>query len=164
MPWIDWAIISVLLISSLISFVRGFVKEAMSLVVWLLAFLVATGFSPYFAPLLADYLSEPSFRQLAAFAILFIATLVTGGLANYLLSTLIKVSGLSGTDRLLGVIFGCARGLIVIMVFVIFAPQLVEVQQDSWWQESQLIPHFVQFEDQFKQLSAMVYTSIAAWF
>ena len=164
MVWVDWVIIAILAISSLISFKRGFIKEAMSLGVWLIAFLVATWFSPLLAPMLVDYINEPSLRQLSAFAMLFIATLLTGSLANYLLSTLVKATGLTGTDRLLGVIFGASRGLIIIMAFVIYVPQLLAVQEDSWWQQSSLIPHFVSFEEHFKAIVAVVRSTISSWF
>jgi membrane protein required for colicin V production len=155
--WADWVIIAILGISSLISLKRGFVKEALSLAIWLIAFAVASWFGPRLSPLLTPYLDTPSLRQMAAFAGLFIATLVVGSAVNYLLSTLIKATGLSGTDRMLGVLFGLLRGLIIVMILVLYVPKLVPVNEDLWWQESSLIPNFLAFEDRFKGLVSTAY-------
>ncbi|MBX2807085.1 MAG: CvpA family protein [Cellvibrionaceae bacterium] len=164
MVWIDWAMISVLGISSVISFRRGFVKEALSLVIWLLALVIASVLSPTLSPLLAAYLEQPSLRQLAAFAMLFIGTLLVGAVVKSLFSKVIKMTGLSGTDRFLGMFFGMARGLIIIMVLLIYIPQLLTVEADSWWQQSVLIPYFIQFEGDFRALMASIYTLISGWF
>ncbi|MGH1486077.1 MAG: CvpA family protein [Cellvibrionaceae bacterium] len=155
--WADWAIIAILAISSLISLKRGFVKEALSLAIWVIAFGVASWFSPMLAPLLAAYLNTPSLQQMAAFALLFVSTLLVGGAVNYLLATLIKATGLSGTDRLLGILFGVFRGAVIIMVLVLYLPKAVPVNEDIWWQQSALIPQFLSFEGGFRQLVASVY-------
>lgn len=158
--WADWAIIAVLAISSLISLKRGFVKEALSLLIWIAALVIASLLSPKLAPILAAYIETPSLQQMAAFACLFVATLLTGGAVNYLLSTLIKATGLSGTDRMLGVLFGLFRGLIIVMVILLYAPMLIPVNEDIWWQQSTLIPQFLDFEDRFRVLMASAYDYI----
>lgn len=157
--WADWAIIAILTLSCVISLVRGFVKEALSVAIWVIAFGVATWFSPKLAPLLAVYIDAISLRQMAAFAGLFVVTLLIGGAVNYLLSTLIKATGLSGTDRLLGVLFGIIRGFVIIMVIVLYLPKMVPVDQDAWWSESRLIPHFLSFEDKFLTITDSIYES-----
>ncbi len=162
--WADWGIIGILAISCLISVKRGFVKEALSLVIWLLALVIASFFSPKLAPLLSAYIDAPSLRQMVAFAILFVATLITGGAVNYLLSTLIKATGLSGTDRMLGVLFGLVRGGIIIMVILLYLPSLIPVNEDAWWQESALIPQFLDFEDRFRMLVGSVYDYVKQFF
>ena len=164
MTLVDWLIVTILAISALISIKRGFVKEALSLAIWLVAFFVASTFSPLLAPILATYIEAASIQQMAAFAILFIATLLVGGGVNYLLATLIKVSGLTGTDRLLGVIFGAVRGGVIVMLLVIGLPKLLPVQEDLWWQQSAIIPHFVAFEDDFWGLSTAIYNSVKGLF
>lgn len=147
MNWADWTIVVILVLSSLISIKRGFVKEALSLATWILAVIIALLFSDRLAVLLADSITTPSVREVVAFAILFITTLLVGAMVNYLISELVRITGLSGTDRVLGMIFGLARGFIIVMALLIFLPSLVPVEQDSWWHESRLIPHFLSFED-----------------
>ncbi len=157
--WADWVIIAILSLSCAISLIRGFVKEALSVAIWIIAFGVASWFSPKLAPLLAVYIDVISLRQMVAFASLFVATLLVGGAVNYLFSTLIKATGLSGTDRLLGVLFGATRGFIIIMVIVLYLPKMVPVDQDLWWSESRLISHFLSFEDKFRSTTGSLYES-----
>ncbi|MFT7490875.1 MAG: membrane protein required for colicin V production [Pseudohongiellaceae bacterium] len=157
--WADWTIIVILSLSCAISLVRGFVKEALSVAIWIIAFGVASWFSPKLAPLLTVYIDAISLRQMVAFASLFVATLLVGGAVNYLLSTLIRATGLSGTDRLLGVLFGAIRGFVVIMVIVLYLPKMVPVDRDLWWSESRLISHFLSFEDKFRTITGSLYES-----
>ncbi|TVP61239.1 MAG: CvpA family protein, partial [Halomonadaceae bacterium] len=93
--WIDWVIISIIGLSTLISLWRGFVKEAMSLVIWVGAFIIARTFHPNMQALLAGTIETPMVRLIVAFAILFLATLLVGALVNRALAQLIKATGLS---------------------------------------------------------------------
>ena len=146
MNWADWAIIGILALSSGIGLMRGLVKEAFSLAVWVAAVVIAKTFSPQLAVLLSSAIKTPSLRDLAAFATLFVLTLLVGAMANYLVGALVKMTGLSGTDRLLGVLFGVVRGFIIVMLMIVFLPAILPVDQDPWWQESLLIGHLLQFE------------------
>jgi membrane protein required for colicin V production len=143
----DWAIATVVLLSVLISLVRGFVKEALSLLVWVAAFVVAFFFSERLAPLLGNLVELPSLRYLAAFAILFICTLIVGSVVNYLISQLIKMTGLSAIDRLLGIMFGFCRGILIALLILIFLPKMIPVDQDPWWKQSRLIPRVLVLEN-----------------
>ena len=156
MTWADWAIIAVLGLSALISVVRGFVKEVVSLLIWMAAAVIASIFHDQLAVWMVDWISTPSLRMLAAWILLFVAVLIVGGILNYLLGKLVEATGLSGTDRLLGLLFGLARGLIILMVIVIILPSVLPVDQDLWWQESTLIPYFLQYEDWAKETGAAV--------
>ena len=144
--WVDWAIIATIVISALISLTRGFVKEALSLVTWILAGLGAWLFGGALAELLAPYIDTPSLRVIAACSILFILTLLLGGLINYLIGQLVKATGLSGTDRFLGMVFGAARGGLLVVVIVGLL-SLAPVEADTWWRESVMIPHFLLVAD-----------------
>ncbi len=160
MNWADWTILAILAVSSLISIKRGFVKEALSVACWALAFVIAAVFSNPLAGLLENSISTPSLRNLSAFAILFVATLVVGAMVNYLIGELIKMTGLSGTDRLFGMIFGLARGVIVVMAILIFLPGLLPVESDAWWQSSLLIPNFLAFEDWARSAASSVGSAV----
>ena len=149
--WVDWAIIAIIAISSLISLKRGFVKEALSLLIWIVAGAVAWMFGGSLAQYLESYIQTPSARVIAGCAILFVATLLVGAMLNFLIGELIRVTGLSGTDRFLGMAFGAARGGLVVVVAVGLL-SLGPVQQDPWWQESRLIPQFLLVADWSKNL------------
>lgn len=152
MNWADWTILVIIGISSLISLKRGFVKEALSLVTWLLAFIVARLFSQPLSVLLEPHIETPSVRIVAAFAMLFIATLIVGILINKLVGALVEATGLSGTDRILGIGFGAARGGLIVVALVALIG-LSPAVNDRWWQESQLIPHFVLMEAWTKEVA-----------
>jgi len=146
MNWADLAILGILLVSSLISLKRGFVKEALSLAGWVAAFVIAMLFSGSLATLLANSIESPSVREMVAFAVLFAATLIVSAMANYLIGEVVKMTGLSGTDRLFGMLFGLFRGFIVVMALLLLLPPLVPINQEVWWRESLLIPHFMSME------------------
>lgn len=164
MNWADWAIIAILVLSALISIKRGFVKEALSLATWVAAVIVAVVFSEPLSILLIDHVETPSVRGMVAFALLFIGTLLAGGLLGYLVGALIEVTGLSGTDQLLGMLFGLARGAVIVMVCLIFLPGLLPVDQDPWWQESVLIPGFLAFEAQARELFSQLVQFFTGFF
>lgn len=139
MIFIDWTILVILVVSSLISIRRGFTKEAMSLASWVAALLIARLFSDNLASLLTSWISNDAYRYTAAFVILFIVTLIVGSLINHLLGEFVRMTGLSGTDRILGIVFGLLRG-IVIVVAILALGQLFAL--DQFWQESVLVPYF----------------------
>ena len=114
MTWVDYSILAIIGASVLISLWRGFTKEALSLAGWVIAAWVALTFANNLQTLLEPHISVPSLRLVVAFAILFIATLFLAGLVNYLAVQVIKKTGLSGTDRVVGILFGVARGCVVV--------------------------------------------------
>ena len=141
MIWIDYAILGVVGLSALISVVRGFIKEALSLIGWVAAIWIGLAFSEDLGALMEDKISVPSVRIALAFSALFVATLFLTGLVIYLVDLLVKKTGLTGTDRMLGVLFGVARGVIIVGILVLLAG-LTPIPNDPWWRESVLVPHF----------------------
>ena len=140
MAIIDWVILAVILISSLLSLKRGFVREALSLLVWVGAFILARMFSGNLATLLTDYLETNSLRWIAAFVILFLGAVAVGTMVSHLIAELVRLTGLGSMDRVLGMVFGAIRGLVV-LVAIVYGLQFTMVPQDPWWQESLLVPH-----------------------
>lgn len=141
MPWLDYVLIGIIAVSALISLARGFVREAFSLAVWILAFWISWSFFRDLSLHLQDMIESPTLRLGAAFGLLMVATLVVGGLVNYLLIQLVERTGMSGTDRFIGMVFGGARGVLLICVLVLLAG-LTPLPQESWWNASQLVPYF----------------------
>jgi len=138
---LDWAIVGIVLISTLISLVRGFVKEVLSLVTWIAAFGIALAFSQTASAFVPNAVDIPSARVALAFLALFIIVLIIGGIINWAVSTAVNKTGLSGTDRSVGMVFGLARGIFIIAILVLLA-HLTAMPKESWWQSSVLIPQF----------------------
>lgn len=142
LTYVDYGILGILVFSMVLSAWRGFVREAMSLASWIAALVVAIVFADTGTALLVDHVSVPSARLVISFAGLFLVTLIVGGLLSYLVSTLVDKTGLSGTDRAVGVIFGLLRGIAIVTVMVLLAG-LTPVPEDPWWDQSVLLPRFV---------------------
>lgn len=139
--WADYSIIGIVVLSVLLSLARGFIREFLSIVTWIIAFWVAFQFDDLLAPRLAPYIHTPSLCIIVSFIILFVLTLIVGSLINFSLSKLISSTGLGGIDRLLGMIFGLARGVLLIGIILLLV-SLTAFSQDPWWKTSILIPHF----------------------
>jgi len=146
MHWPDYAVIAIIAISIGVGALRGFIKEVFSLAVWAVAFLVAYHFAGDVADLMVNAVTLPSARTAMGFAGLFIVVLLLGGLANYLLGKLVESTGLSGTDRLLGGVFGAARGLVLVVVVMLVAG-FTPIPADPWWKDSQTIQRMLPLVD-----------------
>jgi membrane protein required for colicin V production len=151
MSVVDWIIVGIVLLSTLVSIKRGFVKEALSLVTWISAFVIARLFASQLSTLLADYIESPSMRLAVAFGLLFVATLIVGALLSHLVGEFVRVTGLSGTDRMFGMVFGLARGLLVLVVGAGLM-RLTPLTEDEWWKDSHLIPEILEVEEWSREL------------
>ena len=141
MNWIDFTIIGVILLSALISIVRGFIKESLSLISWVLAFFIASRFYMYITRYLT-YFDSDVVRIAVAIAILFIATLIVCSIITYIIGQFVQKTGLSGTDRVLGVYLGIIRGILVVAAVLFFVDTFTPLSQTLEWEQSLLIPHF----------------------
>lgn len=167
LTWLDWVLLSVILISSLISLTRGFIKESLSLLIWVLAIVFALVFHQLVGVYLEPHIPSPSLRKAAAVLLLFITTLLTGSLLLFIIGRLVAVTGLSGLDRLLGMVFGALRGVLIVVLLLMLAQAILPVNQELWWKKSQLIPHFVQLEawvititDELRQLIQPLFSQL----
>lgn len=142
MDWPDYTIAAIIVVSGLVGVFRGFIKEAFALAIWVLAFLAAFNLSGAVAIRLESTISLPSARTAAAFIGVFLAVLLVGAVLSYLVGKLVEKTGLSGTDRLMGGLFGLARGLLLVIV-VVLAAGLTPLPADPWWKSSPGIQAFV---------------------
>jgi membrane protein required for colicin V production len=141
----------VIVLSSLISLIRGFVKESISLITWVIAGVVAFRYFIPLADLLEPFVNSLTTRKWISGGILFIATLIVGAIVNFIVSQLVSRTGLSGTDKTLGVVFGAARGVLIVSMVVLLA-SLTPMPSAEWWQDSALIGYFQPLAEWIKGL------------
>jgi len=149
MSWLDLLILGIIVLSALISLIRGFVKESISLISWIVAGVLAFRYFEPMSELLEPYLSAPTIRSVTAFAILFVSSLIVGAIINFIMSQLVTKTGLSGTDKALGVVFGGARGVLIVSMTVLLA-SLTPMPEAQWWQDSATVGFFQQLAEWIK--------------
>lgn len=140
MTILDWFIVAIVAISMAVGFLRGFVKEGISVASLIVAIYAAMHFAPLGTSLIDQWVTSQGLQLWAGRAIVFSAVLVIGGLIGWLISYFVARTGLSGTDRVLGLGFGFCRGALLIGVLII-GGQYLKFDQDQWWQQSRLLPY-----------------------
>ncbi|WP_018873576.1 CvpA family protein [Thioalkalivibrio sp. ALJ16] len=146
MNWIDLVIIALIVVSGLISLFRGFVRESFSLATWIIGVWLGIRYAAPVADQLPQAIADATLRLGIGFAVIFIAVLIVGGLLGALANRLVRGTGLTGTDRSLGVIFGLLRGALLVAVLV-FLASLTLMPEEAWWENSRLIPEFERLVD-----------------
>ena len=150
LPAADIVILSLILLSAVIGLFRGLVKELLSLVVWVCAIVGATVFASPLSEYLTAVDANRPIRVAIAFAVVFFGVLIAGGLLQWSLAKLIQSTGLGGTDRFLGFVFGALRGgLVVIGALIVVRPF---AETSAWWEESLVRPELLVFEDGILEL------------
>lgn len=130
MTGFDFAVIAILLVSLLLGLWRGLVYEVLSLVGWPVAFVLSRLFADDVAPMMPG--EHETMRIALAYAAVFIVVLIVWGVLAWLLSRLVKAAGLSWLDRMMGVLFGVLRGVLVILVLVWLAG-LTPIPEQPFW-------------------------------
>ncbi|MEW6164494.1 MAG: CvpA family protein [Pseudomonadota bacterium] len=135
----DYGVLGAVGLSLLVGLWRGVVSEILALLAWVAAFMAARAWAMPAGDLVAAGVGEPAWRQVAGFLAIFVAVLILFALARWLLSLLLKAVGLAPLDRVLGALFGIARGVLVVWVVVLLAG-LTALPRQQWWQQAVLAP------------------------
>lgn len=131
----DYVVLTIIGVSVVLSMMRGFVREVIAILSWVGAFYVAKNYSLQILPLIPNDIPTEQLRVLAAFLIIFLATLLLASLLGIALSAIIKKAGLGWMNRLLGAFFGVARGLLIVCILV-FLAGLTSASKDIRWQNA----------------------------
>jgi membrane protein required for colicin V production len=138
---VDVIIIAVLILSVLVGLWRGLISEVLALATWIAAFWVAWTFGPGVSAHFDRLIQTPVLRMVVGYGLCFVAVLVIGALIRFGIQRLVDSTGLGGTDRLLGMIFGFARGLLLVTL-IVFLVDLTSFAREPMWQQSALLPQF----------------------
>ena len=150
MTLFDYAVLIIIGLSVLLGVIRGLVREVLSLVAWVVAFLAASLLGGWLAHALPVEMGTVELRLLAGYGGVFLAALVLMSIAAVLASKLVKVAGLGVEDRVLGVLFGAARGMLVVMGLVLLAG-LTALPKQAAWRAALLSAPFETLAAQVKQ-------------
>jgi membrane protein required for colicin V production len=137
---VDVLILVVLLGSTVIGALRGFVREAVSVVFWVLAVWGAWQFGPVVEPHLGGLLADPSIAPWVGRLVILVLILLIGWVAGMLLSYFTRSIGLGPLDRVIGVLFGIVRGMVLVGLMII-GGELLHMNQEEWWNRSKLVPY-----------------------
>lgn len=141
MAWADLAVLAIIGVSAALSLFRGFVREAIALAGWIAGLWFAFNFLHVGAEWFVRWVESPEIRLVLGFVVLLAAVLVVAGVVARLAGGFVDVTGLGGTDRVLGMIFGAGRGAVVVGVLVLLAG-FTDLAGEPWWRESTLLPRF----------------------
>ncbi len=145
----DYVVIGVMAFSTLISLFRGFFKEAMSLGTWVVAVWLAWKFGPQVAGILENIIPPTAVRLWAARALVVIGVLIAGGLLGQFFHFVLETTGLTGTDRAIGMVFGFGRGIVLVGLMLVIM-EAADFNETEWWPESVLIPFFEPVTDMIR--------------
>jgi len=149
MQIVDGIILILVLLSVMFGIFRGFVKESISVTFWILAVWVAIKFSETASAYVPAGVDSPTIRLALAFGGLFVLTLIVGAIINQIVGLLVSKSGLSGTDRILGFMFGALRGFVLVTFLVLLATSFSPgMKEKQWWQSSLALPYFDSLAEQ----------------
>jgi membrane protein required for colicin V production len=131
--YLDLGVIGVVLVSAILSLMRGFTREVLAIGSWVAAAAAAYYFHPYVMPYLDHYIKKPVVLEAVSAAVVFFATLIVVSLFTVRLSDAILDSKIGALDRSLGFVFGAVRGfLLAVVAFAIFSWLVGDKQQPDW--------------------------------
>ncbi len=151
MAWLDFAFLGIVLLSILIGAFRGFVREALSLATWILAFILTLRYGPLLSLKLESSIHALAARIAIGYALVFFGVLLVGAILTYLIGILVRSTGLSPVDRMLGAGFGVLRGGLLVIALVMVAG-ITALHEQPWWQQSRLAPQLQPSANQLQTL------------
>ena len=131
----DYIVLSIISLSVILSVMRGVVREVLAIVGLVAAFYVGVSYTNQLLPMMPVDIPNEALRVLAAFLVLFLATLLLATLLGIALSAIFKKAGLGWLNRLLGALFGVARGLLIVCV-IVFLAGLTDIPKDPRWRNA----------------------------
>ena len=142
MTVLDYAIIGIILASLVLGAWRGVVGEVIALLAWVLGFFAARAFGPEASKVfLSGVIADPVWRLVAGYIMVFVGVLLLLALLRLAVRGMLKALGLGVADRLLGVVFGVARGALIVFL-LIAAGGMTSLPRSEWWAHAQLAPAF----------------------
>jgi membrane protein required for colicin V production len=138
---LDFLLIGILLVSLILGLFRGLVREVLALCSWVLAGWLTWRYGATLGDYLMAWLSSERLSYFAGLGAIFTCSLVIFTLISRVAYKQFRISGLTTMNRVLGAIFGIARGL-VLSTLLLFGAQFSPAIEANWYRDSELIPYF----------------------
>ena len=129
---LDLVVISIVLISALLAAVRGFTREVLAIVAWVVAAAAAWYLHPTALPIAQQYISSNTVALVASIGAIFVITLIIVSIVTVQISDLILDSRIGALDRTLGLFFGAARGFLICVIGWAFLGWLLQGKEPEW--------------------------------
>lgn len=154
MTWVDFAVLAVLAVSGILAFMRGFVREVLGIAAWVGAGAAAICGLPFLRPHLVQWMHGSPWSDPVGFVAIFIVALIVLMLAARAIGRVVRNSPLGGLDRTLGLVFGLARGAVLVIIAYIVAGMVVPVNDwpEPVLQARLLAPAFIGAQWTVRQL------------
>lgn len=136
--WLDIVLLLIVVLSTVFGIVRGFARNVVSLIAWVLAFVISLSLAEKFALILPQDIEQPGLRIGIAMGILFLGTLIMGMVASFMLAGFVNATKTNNLDKSLGALFGFVRGVLLLCLLVVLGA-FISLNQTDWWQRSKLI-------------------------
>ena len=161
--WVDITIIVVVALSGLISLFRGFIKEAVSLAIWVAAVFFAVHYATPFSEQFIHIAHSATINYAIAFVVILVVCLLIGVVVNAMVSSLVKNTGIGAVDRMLGVLFGVLRGYLLVIIALMLL-SLSHIPSTAAWQQSNLIPQLIPSVNWLKKNMPDQVSQVSEWF
>lgn len=148
---VDFALIAIVLLSAVVGLLRGVVREVISAAAWVLGIWAAANYGSAVTPYIARYVASTALQLWLGRLAIVVLVLIAGALLGFAARLLMRGSGLSGLDRLLGMVFGVVRGGLILAA-IIWSLRVAGLDHEPWWRESKLIPYATPAMDQLRAL------------
>lgn len=158
----DWIIVAIIGLSFVISLFRGFLREAISLITWVIGLLLGLKLSVTVGDWAFSWIHQDTLRYIIAFVVIFIVLLIIGAIINAIIRSVLKKTGLGFMDNFLGGVFGAARG-VLLMAIVILLINVTTFKDQTWYTESQLAPKFMPLVNWLKGLIPQQVDAVKGW-
>ena len=130
MNWVDTVVLLVVILSAIVAFARGFVTEALGVGAWVGAYFLSGGLASSVRPMMRDWLGNPDIADPAAYAAVFLFGLIVLSILTGMIGSAVRSSSLGGIDRTLGMVFGIARGVLILAAAYVAATFVLPT--DRW--------------------------------
>ena len=137
----DIIVVAIIGLSALFGFVRGFLREVLSIGAWIVAGLAAWFGLPLLRPFALQYISHELIADIATGVAIFLVVLVVASVISHVITRSVRESSLGALDRSLGILFGIARGAVIVSVALLICDNFYAPDnRPQWLKDARTLP------------------------